>query len=303
MSTVIAFDTSNYTTSLSVVKDGRVTENRKIPVPVEKGGRGVRQSDAVFHHTVNLAKISRGLEKTDYDAVGVSDKPRNVDGSYMPCFLAGTACASVLADTLGLPLYRFSHQQGHVRAALYSAGRSELYRERIIAFHLSGGTTEMLLCDGGDIRAIGGTLDISAGKLIDRTGVKLGLDFPCGAALDALARSAGDIKVKIADKGFYCNLSGCENTVDGMLAQGEPPEIISAYVFACVRTAVENMLRRAASEYGSLPVLFSGGVSSSAVLREYFTAKYSVIFGSPEYCCDNAAGTALLTEEALNAVS
>ncbi|MBQ8696292.1 MAG: peptidase M22 [Clostridia bacterium] len=300
MSTSIAFDTSNYTTSLSLCVDGVVRENRKIPLPVDEGKRGLRQSDAVFHHTVHLSRITEGLRAGMIDCVGVSDKPRDVEGSYMPCFLSGVACATVLADTLGVPLYRFSHQQGHVMAALYSAGRTELYDQRLLSFHLSGGTTELLLCDGGRIECVGATLDISAGKLIDRTGVKLGMRFPCGPSVDAAARGAEIPRVRVSMNGLDCNMSGFENKIDKMIGNGCSEAEICAYTVGCVRSAVEGMLLGAFEKYGRLPVLFAGGVSSNSHLREYFCDKYDAIFPEPEYAQDNAAGIALLAEKEHN---
>ena len=294
MSTSLAFDTSNYTTSFSVCRNGVITESRKIPLPVEEGKRGLRQSDAVFHHTVNLANLTEGLDVGDVDCIGVSDKPRDIVGSYMPCFLSGVACASVLADVLKVPLYRFSHQQGHVMAALYSANKTELYEDNILSFHLSGGTTELLLCEKGDVSCIGSTLDISAGKLIDRTGVKLGMKFPCGPAVDKAAEGMKMPKVKVKMTGINCNLSGFENKIDNMIEEGNPVGEICAYTIGCVCAAAEGMLSGAFEKYGRLPVLFAGGVSSNKILRAYFSEKYDCIFPEPKFAQDNAAGVALL---------
>lgn len=300
MSTSIGFDTSNYTTSLSMCTDGVICENRKIPLPVDEGKRGLRQSDAVFHHTVNLSAISDGLNVGKIDCVGVSEKPRNVEGSYMPCFLPGVAVARVLADSINVPLYRFSHQQGHVMSALYSAGKTELYDGKILSFHLSGGTTELLLCDRGDIKCVGATLDISAGKLIDRTGVKLGLRFPCGPMVDRLANDAIIPNIKVKTTALNCNLSGFENKIDKMIAVGVSHAEICAYTIGSIRGAVESMLIGAFEKYGELPVLFAGGVSSNSHLRKYFEERYQAIFPEPQYAQDNAAGIALLAEKVHN---
>lgn len=100
----------------------------------------------------------------------------------MPCFLAGESQAAVLSSVLGVPLIRVSHQQGHLAAALFSSERMDLMDRPFLAWHLSGGTTELLLVEPeeGNLRAekIGGTTDLSAGQIIDRTGKALGLPFP-----------------------------------------------------------------------------------------------------------------------------
>ena len=161
-------------------------------LPELEGGRGLRQSDALFSHIVNLPEVAEKLGKRNPAAIGCSYAPRDVPGSYMPCFLAGVAAASTLANLLGVPLYKFSHQAGHIMAALYGCGKTELWHERrkFLAFHVSGGTTELLHVDGRSITKLGGTLDISAGMAVDRIGVRLGLKFPCGPELERLAEGA-----------------------------------------------------------------------------------------------------------------
>ena len=101
----------------------------------------------------------------------------------------------MLAQTLGVPFVPVSHQQGHIAAAAWSAGRLDLLDRPLLAWHLSGGTTELLYVqpDGFNVQAscIGGTSDISAGQLIDRTGVLLGLDFPAGESPGRAGRPGG----------------------------------------------------------------------------------------------------------------
>lgn len=69
------------------------------------GQLGLRQSDALFHHTVALPEMMQELAQefdlTQIDAVGVSQKPRPVEGSYMPCFLAGVNAATAFAHAKG----------------------------------------------------------------------------------------------------------------------------------------------------------------------------------------------------------
>lgn len=294
MSVALAFDTSNYTTSAAVYRDGKITVNNKVPVRVEKNSRGIRQSDAVFSHTVNLPKVLEGVDAENCDCIGVSYAPRSTEGSYMPCFLCGVAAAESASCVSCAPVYRFSHQQGHIMAALYSAGMSALYYERFIAFHVSGGTTEMLLCENGNITKIGGTLDINAGQLIDRIGVKMGLDFPCGPSLEKMSADPDGIKARIKNTGAYFNMSGIENLACGMLESGKDKSDVAAFVFANVRFALENMLIYAKEKYGDLPVVFAGGVSSNKYLRDYFSQKYDAHFALPEFSSDNACGLAIL---------
>ncbi len=191
----VGFDTSNYTSSVAAF-DGERGENASRLLPVRAGELGLRQSEALFSHIKRLPELSDRLfahiDPAEIRAVGVSTRPRAVEGSYMPCFLAGECQAKVLAAALHLPVYEFSHQQGHIAAVLWSAGRLDLLGSDFLAWHLSGGTTELLYVRSSasgdlDCTRIGGSTDISAGQLIDRTGQLLGLDFPSGRAIDSLA--------------------------------------------------------------------------------------------------------------------
>ncbi len=193
----LGLDTSNYKTSTALF-DGTHGENAGRLLDVPEGALGLRQSDALFAHVRRLPEIfsmlCSGENLRDIAAVGASNQPRAVEGSYMPCFLAGESLGRVLATSLDVPFYAFSHQQGHLASAAWSAGRTELLDRPHLAWHLSGGTTELLFVepDGAApaCRQIGGSSDLAAGQLIDRAGKMLGLAFPAGPALDRLAEEA-----------------------------------------------------------------------------------------------------------------
>ena len=205
----LGFDTSNYTTSIAAF-NGETGKNCSRLLDVRPGELGLRQSDALFSHIQRLPELADRLfadvDAREIAAVGVSTRPRAVEGSYMPCFLAGVSQAKVLANALHVPLFEFSHQQGHIAAACWSAERMDLLDRPHLAWHLSGGTTELLLVepDGLELKArrIGGTTDLSAGQLIDRTGQMLELGFPAGKALDRLSADSdsGDLfRVRVQD--------------------------------------------------------------------------------------------------------
>ncbi len=302
MTSVLGIDTSNYTTSLSVCADGEITENIKIPLKVKKGGVGLRQSDAVFEHTVNIPEAFK-LIKSDLSkisAVGVSTRPRSVEGSYMPCFLCGISTATAVSKSLNIPLYENSHQDGHIKAAVYSSKMPEY--ERFYAYHLSGGTLELLKVERDGRNYIcdikGKTLDITSGQLIDRAGVMLGLDFPCGAELEKLSYKNTEKlpKINVCVNGCDCNLSGFQNKTEQLKKDGRSDAFIAAYVLEVIKQTIDKMTVNALEDE-KLPVLFSGGVSSNGYLKSYFKDKYGAYFAEPAFSSDNAAGTALLTYE------
>ena len=298
---VIGFDTSNYTTSIAYF-DGTDGINCSKLLPVKQGELGLRQSDAVFQHIKSLPELSGRLfshvDLSKVTAVGVSTRPRAVEGSYMPCFMVGYSHAKMLADGLKVPLVEVSHQQGHVAASLWSAGHMELMDEPHLAWHLSGGTTELLLVEpeGKNVRCtkIGGTTDISAGQLIDRTGQLLGLPFPAGKHLDALSREAQGREVfKVKCPGLEFSLSGVQNKVQQFHEKNGIPEETAAYALRCVAFAVRKATENALKEYPGLRVVFSGGVASNSMLRQVL-APLNPVFSEPQFSTDNAMGVAVL---------
>lgn len=292
----LGIDTSNYTTSAAVCEEnGEISRSIRQILTVREGERGLRQSDAVFAHTVNLPCVIAQLGSVIPAAVGVSITPRDCPGSYMPCFLSGKATASALASLLGVPLYTFSHQRGHIAAALYSCGRQDLYDREFLAFHVSGGTTELLHIKNREIQLVGGTADISAGKAVDRIGVSLGLRFPCGAELERLASEAsGSIKPRISVDGCRCNFSGLENLCADLMRKGAPSCEIAAFVFASIGETLVRMTENALRLFPELPVIYAGGVMSNRLIRPMLTGRFEAYFAEPQFSCDNAAGIALL---------
>lgn len=300
MAYYLGIDTSNYTTSCALYNsETKEVIQRKKLLPVKEGELGLRQSDAVFHHTVQLPELMSELFdgfEGELSAVGVSVSPTAEKGSYMPCFLAGINAATAVASSNGIPLKRFSHQQGHIMAALYSAGRTELLGSRFLAFHVSGGTTQALLVDGNlDARLIASSLDLKAGQAVDRVGVMLGYPFPAGKYVDELAsKSDKTYKINIRLKDGNCCLSGVENKCRAMFDKGEKPEDICRYCLDYIMTALYKMALWSKEKYGNLPVIFSGGVMSDSIIRKEFTQKLNASFAEPVFSSDNAAGTAIL---------
>ena len=298
---VIGMDTSNYTTSIACF-DGHDGVDCSRLLPVKQGELGLRQSDAVFAHIKSLPELSGRLfsdvQIGKITAVGVSTRPRAVEGSYMPCFMVGYSHAKMMADLLQVPLIEVSHQQGHVAASLWSAGHLELMDEPHLAWHLSGGTTELLLVEpeGKNVRCtkIGGTTDISAGQLIDRTGQLLQLPFPSGKHIDALSKEAVQTETfKVKCPGLEFSLSGVQNKVQQFHEKHGIPAETAAYALRCVAKAVYLATENALKMYPGCRVVFSGGVASNSMLRQVMLP-LNPIFSEPQYSTDNAMGVAVL---------
>ena len=300
---VLGFDTSNYTTSIAAYDGGRGHNCSRL-LDVRPGELGLRQSDALFSHMKRLPALAAQLMDEigacdDVVALGVSTRPRAVEGSYMPCFLAGESQARVLASVLNVPVYSFSHQQGHIAAACWGAERMDLLKTPHLAWHLSGGTTELLLVEP-ELRAacIGGTTDLSAGQLIDRTGQMLGLDFPAGKAIDRLSAGSDSADLfRVRVDGAQFSLSGVQNKLREYFEKTGDPAATARYCLRSIIHAVRKATKQALDEHPGLPVVFSGGVASNSMLREAFSG-FDAVFCPPAYSTDNAMGIAVLTWEA-----
>ena len=304
----IGIDTSNYTTSFAVCDgDGKIVANIKKLLDVKMGEKGLRQSDAVFSHIKNFPVISDKIREAtrgyQIKGVGVSTKPRDAEGSYMPCFMTGKAVAETLAACFDVPLCEFSHQSGHVMAALYSSGNIEnLINKPFIAFHVSGGTTEAVYVrrtdEGFSVDIVAETADISAGQAIDRAGVLMGLAFPCGRELENLANGCCEKlpKAKICVRDGKCNLSGLENIAEKMYAETNDKNLVAAYVLNFVSETLEAMTDYVRALYPDAPVLYAGGVMGNKILQKRLSKYENAYFSEPEFSSDNGAGIALLTK-------
>ena len=308
----LGIDTSNYTTSFAICdSNGRIIANIKKILDVKEGERGLRQSDAVFSHIKNIPELSKQLSEYLADAqvagIGVSVTPRDVEDSYMPCFLAGKAVAYALAATHNAPVYEYSHQSGHIMAALYSSNHAtEILKGDFVAFHVSGGTTEAVYVhpeEGKfDIKIIADTADISAGQAIDRAGVMMGLKFPCGKEMENLAiEFNGKLPYcKICVNNGKCNLSGLENKAAKLFEETNDKSLVSAYVFDFVGKTLTKLTKDIREAYPDIPIIYAGGVMSNKILQNTLSAFDNTYYATPEFSADNAAGVAILAQKAHN---
>ena len=306
MKAVLGIDTSCYTTSASLVSvEGEILSSARRLLTVAEGERGLQQSQGLFQHVKNLpdmvGQVMDGRADLQIAAVCASTRPRPVADSYMPVFRAGESQARAAAAMLRVPFYAVSHQEGHVRAALVSSGIDE--SKPFLALHLSGGTTEVLLSENGKLTLIGGSLDLHAGQLIDRTGVRMNTGFPAGPALEKMAmRGIAEGLIGVSVKGANCNLAGAENKVARWIEQGDMScERIAAEVFDFLSRSIERMIEAACEKTGAHQALLAGGVASSTLLRDMIGTRARkrklrcrICYAKPELSGDNAVGVALL---------
>jgi len=304
VSVFIGIDTSNYTSSVAAY-DSKSEKmiSEKLLLPVKENERGLRQSDAVFLHVRQLGQLVEKVISQLDDvpaAIGVSVSPCDNEGSYMPCFLVGKMLGQALSAAYGVKMYSFSHQRGHIAAALFSADCTYLFDKPFLALHISGGTTDLLKVQPDinkilSVSCIGKSLDLKAGQVIDRIGVMLGLRFPCGPELEKLShKSDKRFKIIPSVKGMDCALSGIENKAKKMIDNGESKEDIAKFCLDYIQVTIDKMCDAAHKQHPDLPFVFAGGVMSNQKIKTFLANKYNGNFAEPKYSSDNAAGIALL---------
>lgn len=297
----LGIDTSNYASSIAVIDyhKGEILLNEKHFLPVKQGECGLRQQDAVFGHIKNLIEILE-LVHNKFDlscvqAVGVSVKPTNEENSYMPCFLVGKLLAQMVKAVKDVPVIATTHQDGHLNSALFSLNNEQLYNDKIIVFHVSGGTTDMMLVENGKIKeTVGSSNDLFAGQAVDRLGVKLGYAFPAGVYVSEAAAQCNEvIKPKVSVNGLNCNLSGLQNQCEKLIEQNYSESYVCKYCLSFIAHTLLKMAQNAREQYGKLPVVFVGGVMSSDIIKDIVKEKLpECYFVQPVFSSDNAIGVA-----------
>lgn len=306
----LGIDTSNYTTSVALVDENEnMIYNKGILLEVKSGERGLRQSDALFQHVHHLPMLLQDLPRgREIEVVCYSERPRPLRDSYMPVFRSGESLARSLAGVLGVKRLAVSHQENHLRAAIYGSGSPKL-EATFAAVHFSGGTSEILLVNkksiGFECEIIAETRDLNAGQLVDRIGVLMGCGFPAGKALEVLANQVMpesiDRKLVISTTmdGVDFHFSGQENQAQRLLDAGTDQAVVAYLLLKSIAKTLSKAIGGLQKEYSFQSVLFSGGVMSNRIIKkivehELSAAGLKLYFSPGEYSRDNAAGNALM---------
>lgn len=305
---ILGIDTSCYTTSVAIV-GGKEVIDRRLLLEVPSGKRGLRQAEAVFQHVKNLpVLLAEVLPREGITGVAVSSQPRPASGSYLPVFRTGEAMARALALAWDVPCYLTSHQAGHIWAGLFGGG--SYWEGTFLALHISGGTTEIGIVDlsraakeeAGAMDLLGGSLDLHAGQLIDRVGVKLGLGFPAGPEVEKLAqdgrrRGIYPFTLPVSVSGLHVNLSGPETAAMRAIEAGADPVSVAQGVEICLAETLTALALHAAKTTGLARLLVVGGVACNQYIRRHLESHLgevgiTTVFAMPELSRDNAVGVA-----------
>lgn len=303
----LGIDTSCYTTSCAIVdSDGEVVGEARRILSVKDGDRGLRQSEMVYQHNRNLPVLMQELPPVPITGIGVSGFPRRLEDSFMPAFTVGLGYAQGLVHFLGVPLHVFSHQENHILAAFRVNRWTSI--EPFLNLHLSGGTTELLYgtMEDGDfhLETIGGSKDLQGGQMVDRIGVKLGLHFPAGAALDTLAQQAETyepLPTSVVD-GWISFGGPCSEAMRRLEREPLPyaesfQSSMALATFNCISRSLEKLFDYHLDKHDVRHIIAVGGVMSNSIIRERLTTHMrrkgiSFHIVPPQYSVDNSTGNA-----------
>lgn len=219
--------------------------------------------------------------------------------------LVGAAFAEALAASLGIPTVPVHHLEGHLLSPLLS---SRPPRFPFVALLVSGGHTQLMRVTGvGDYELLGETLDDAAGEAFDKTAKLLGLGYPGGPALSALAGDglAGAVKLPrpmINSGDLMFSFSGLKTAVltqvrERSLTGQEKADVARAFQDAIVEVLVKKSLL-AVKQTGLKQLVVAGGVGANRELRHRLDAGAArrgveVFYPELEFCTDNGAMIAL----------
>lgn len=221
--------------------------------------------------------------------------------------LVGASVARSFAWALEIPAVGVHHMEAHLLAPMLEE-RAPAFP--FLALLVSGGHTMLVEVAGvGRYRVLGETLDDAVGEAFDKTAKLLGLPYPGGPALEALARSAdtgGEVRFPrpMTDRpGLDFSFSGLKTfALNAIHAAGDDPRARAALARDFQEAVVETLAikcRRALGATGLKRLVIAGGVGANVRLRDYLTGMASemgaeLFYPRPLFCTDNGAMVAYL---------
>ncbi|HEY0396015.1 MAG TPA: tRNA (adenosine(37)-N6)-threonylcarbamoyltransferase complex transferase subunit TsaD [Candidatus Elarobacter sp.] len=302
---LLGIETSCDDTATAVVRDGvRVLSNVSTNQDAfhAKYGGIVPEIASRRHAALLSAAVDDALTRANVELAGLDGIAVTAGPGLIGSLVVGVAAAKALAFATGLPLYAVNHLHGHLFAAFLE--RDEPTPYPFLALLVSGGHSQLVeVRSPVELRIIGKTRDDAAGEAFDKTARLLGLPFPGGPALEALAR-AGDPKAFAfprhrPDPGTLdMSFSGLKTSVRYFLESDEGKNARREDVAASFQAAVVDVLidrvARALDAGAYRALVLSGGVAANSALQSAFLAlgqRRGVPAFVPElrFCTDNAA--------------
>ena len=235
-----------------------------------------------------------GVRMAEIDAVAYTAGP-----GLAGALLVGASFARALAAALRIPALGIHHLEGHLLSALLSARPP---RFPFVALLVSGGHTQLMRVDGvGRYRLLGETQDDAAGEAFDKTAKLLGLGYPGGPALSALAEQGKPGRYKLprpmlSSGDLEFSFSGLKTAVLTVVKNEspDPADLARAFVDAIVEVLVAKCIAALRQE-NLTRLVVAGGVGANRQLRAALNAQkdFEMFYPEPELCTDNGAMIAL----------
>ncbi len=270
---VLGIESSCDDTAAGIVEDGRerasvVASQDDVHGPYG----GVVPELAARNHVVHVVPVVRraiekaGLTLDDIDGVAATMGP-----GLVGCLLVGLSTAKAIARARGLPFVGVNHIEGH----LLSIELDEALERPFLGLVVSGGHSALYWArEDGSYGLLGSTRDDAAGEAFDKAAKLLGLGYPGGREIEALAREGNPTafsfpRPRVRGAELDLSFSGLKTAL--RLAVEKNPDAVPADVAASFQAAVVETLvgatRRAIGETGARTVVVTGGVSANQALR------------------------------------
>jgi len=261
MSTILGIESTAHTFGIGIVRNGKVianvremytTKNGGI-IPMESAKHHAKIAEEVYSRALKEAKI----KEKDIFAVAFSQAP-----GLAPCLIEGMKFAKALAKKLKISLVGVNHCVAHLEI-----GRTTGAKDPVMLY-VSGANTQVIAYESGKYRIFGETLDLGVGNFIDTVARFMGLGFPGGPKIEALAKGGKYVELPYSVKGMDITLSGIQTNLKQKLDRGVSKKDLAFSLQETVFAMLIETAERALAHTGKKELLLGGGVACNSRLVE-----------------------------------
>lgn len=292
----LGIEGTSHTIGAGIVSDSKIISSVTKTFIPEKGG--IHPREAAEHHFLNIDKVIRsslseaGISFEDIDLVAFSKGP-----GLGPCLRIAATAARAISLRYRKPIVGVNHALGHLEVARTAAGFSDP-----AVLYVSGGNTQVIMHHDGYYRIFGETMDIGLGNMIDKFARHIGLAFPGGPKIEALA-AAGNrlLKFPYSVKGMDTSFSGILTAAIHYADKGYSAEDISYSIQENCFAMLIEVLERGLKHLSKSEMILTGGVAVNRRFREMFRILGEDLgiesyAAPPKFCGDNGAMIAVAGE-------
>ena len=302
---VLGIETSCDETSASVItEEFRVLSNVIHSQPAHSDFGGVVPEIASREHCLKIEDIvGQALEKAGIGPEGIDLVCATSSPGLMGALLVGLSFAKGFAFSRNIPFAAVNHLDAHIQANVFTDPKA--VEPPYTALVVSGGHTFLAACGKGHgHELIGNTLDDAAGEALDKAGKLMGLAYPAGREIEAIAKKGNPAfhhfpRALPAKNNLNFSFSGLKTALKNFLKkmdpadiEGKTADILASYQEAVMDALVKkSVLALRKTKYRKL--LLCGGVARNGLLRERLSLSikppHELYYPAPEFCTDNGA--------------